>query len=217
MKPRGPSPARRIRSETLRSEAAPQQCRPAALVIGRSCGESYSCGDHELRRRSTPGRTAAAIADGECVMSRIRSLIATIAVLANAVAASAQGAPQHQPLPSAIERAFAKAYPKATIDRWVAEERQGQPVFEVESHEGTQKRDLIYTPKGQLLEFEEAVAVGALPAVVRQGVQKAYPHAALVNAERVVRGTISEYEVLLKGAAVKEVVVSATGVILKAQ
>ena len=150
-------------------------------------------------------------------MTGIRSFIATIAVLANAVAASAQGAPQLEPLPSAIERAFARAYPGATIDRWVAEKREGQPVFEVESHEGTQKRDLIYTPKGQLLEFEEAVAVGALPTVVRQAVQKAYPHAALVNAERVVRSTISEYEVILRGTAVKEVVVSATGIILKAQ
>lgn len=150
-------------------------------------------------------------------MLRLRSFIATIAVLATVVAALAQGAPQVQPLPSPIERAFAKAYPKATIDRWMAEEREGQSVFEVESHEGTQKRDLIYTPKGQLLEYEEEVAVGALPAVVRQAVQKAYPHATLANAERVVRGTVSEYEVILKRAAIKEVVVSATGVIIKAQ
>jgi len=46
----------------------------------------------------------------------------------------------------------------AVIDRWVAEEREGQPVFEVESHEGTQKRDLIYS--GLADKYEEFKSMG---------------------------------------------------------
>lgn len=151
-------------------------------------------------------------------MFRITSFVTTIALLVAAVAGiAAQGRSPAQALPSAVEKAFAKAYPKAVIDRWVAEDREGQPVFEVESHEGTQKRDLIYSTDGHLIESEEAVTVAALPSEIRQAVQKAYPHATLVNAERVIRGTTSEYEVRLRGAAVKEVVVNASGVIVKAQ
>lgn len=151
-------------------------------------------------------------------MSRITSFVSTIAILLVAgVGIAAQERAQAQTLPSAVERAFTKAYPKAVIDRWVAETREGQAVFEVESHEGTQKRDLIYSTDGHLIESEEAVTVAALPSGIRQAVQKAYPHATLVNAERVLRGTTIEYEVTLKGATVKEVVVNASGVILKAR
>lgn len=151
-------------------------------------------------------------------MSRITSFVSTIAILVVAVVGiAAQERARAQTLPSAVERAFAKAHPKAVIDRWVAEEREGQPVFEVESHEGTQKRDLIYGTDGHLIESEEAVTVAALPSGIRQAVHKAYPHATLVNAERVLRGTTIEYEVTLKEATVKEVVVDANGVILKAQ
>lgn len=151
-------------------------------------------------------------------MFRITSFVHTVGFLVITVAGiAAQGPNQAQTLPSAVERAFTKAYPKAVIDRWVAEDRNGQPVVEVESHEGTQKRDLIYSTEGRLIESEEAVMVAALPPAIRQAVQKAYPNATLVSAERVVRGTTSEYEVILKGATVKEVVVSSRGVILKAQ
>ena len=151
-------------------------------------------------------------------MFKITSFVTTIALLVGTVAGiAAQGRTPTQTLPSTIERAFAKAYPRAMIDRWVAEEREGQPVFEVESHEGAQKRDLIYSADGHLIESEEAITVAALPSGIRQAVQKAYPRATLVSAEHVLRGTTSEYEVRLKGAAVKEVLVNASGVILKAQ
>lgn len=150
-------------------------------------------------------------------MFKITSVVTTIALVATVVGMAAQGRTPPQTLPSTVERAFAKAYPEAVIDRWVAEERERQPVFEVESHEGAQKRDLIYSADGQLIESEEAVTVAALPSGIRQAVQKAYPRATLVSAEHVRRGSTSEYEVRLKGAAIKEVLVNASGVILKAQ
>lgn len=150
-------------------------------------------------------------------MVRITSFVAIAVVVAAVIGAGAQSRTPAKTLPNTVEKAFAKAYPKASIDRWVAEEREGQTVFEVESHDGAQKRDLIYSADGHLIESEETLAVGALPSEIRQAVQKAYPRATLVSAEHVLRGTTSEYEVTITGAAVKEVLVSAGGVILKAQ
>ena len=138
------------------------------------------------------------------------------AFAATVIGAGAQQGSRSGALPPAVTAAFAKAYPKAAIDQWGAEQRDGQPVFEIESHEGTQKRDLLYTANGQLIEYEEAVTIAELPAAVRQAVSKAYPRATLQKAERVVRGDVIEYEVLIKGATIKEVVLSAGGAILKA-
>lgn len=141
----------------------------------------------------------------------------TVAALAAAgIGAGAQQRAGAGALPPAVTRAFAKAYPKATIDQWGAEQRDGQPVFEIESHEGKQNRDLLYTANGQLIEYEEAVTMAELPAAVRQAVRKAYPRATVQQAERVVRGDVTEYEVLVTGVNVKEVVLSAGGAILKA-
>ncbi len=137
------------------------------------------------------------------------------AFAATVIGTGAQQGSHSGALPPAVAAAFAKAYPKAAIDQWGAEQRDGQPVFEIESHEGKQKRDLLYAANGQLIEYEEAVTIAELPAAVRQAVSKAYPRATLHTAERVVRGDVTEYEVLIKGANVKEVVLSAAGAILK--
>ena len=151
-------------------------------------------------------------------MFKIRYFVVfTVAALAaTVVGAGAQQRSRSGALPPAVTAAFAKAYPNAAIDRWAAEVRDGQPVFEIESHEGKQKRDLLYATDGQMIEYEEAVTIAELPAAVRQAVSKAYPRATLQKAERVVRGDVTEYEVLIKGATVKEVVLSAGGAILKA-
>lgn len=141
--------------------------------------------------------------------------IVAIVMLVAVVGAAARQTSNTGALPPAVRAAFTKAYPKAVIDRWAAEQRDGAPVFEVESHEGTQKRDLLYAANGELIEFEEALPVGKLPAAVRQAVSKAYPRATVESAERLVRGHVIEYEVLLKGANVKEVLLSSGGVILK--
>jgi len=118
-------------------------------------------------------------------------------------------------MPAAVRTAFEQAHPKATIDHWAAEKKDGQPVFEIESHEGQQKRDLLYAADGRLIESEETIGVASLPEAVRQAVTRAYPKATMQKAERVVRGQVTEYEVSLKGAKVKELVLHADGTLVK--
>lgn len=149
-------------------------------------------------------------------MFKIRYFILAVAmVAAMVIGAAALQRSFAGALPPQVKAAFAKAYPKAVIDHWAAEQRDGQRVFEIESHEGQQKRDLLYNADGQVIEFEEAVVAAELPSEVRHAVSKAYPRATVQKAERLVRGQVTEYEVFLKGATVKEVVLSPTGSILK--
>lgn len=146
--------------------------------------------------------------------ARIPSLTLALLIAMTGAAAAGQKAPSNT-LPAAVKNAFEHAHPKATIDHWAAEKKDGQPVFEIESHEGQQKRDLLYAADGRLIESEEMIEVASLPDAVRQAVTKAYPKATMQKAERVVRGQVTEYEVSLKGAKVKEMVLHADGTLVK--
>lgn len=146
--------------------------------------------------------------------ARIPSLTLALLIAMTGAAAAGQKSSSGT-LPVAVNSAFEHAHPKATIDHWAAEIKNGQPVFEIESHEGQQKRDLLYAADGRLIESEEMIEVASLPDAVRQAVSKAYPKATMQKAERVVRGQVTEYEVSLKGAKVKEMVLHADGTVVK--
>jgi hypothetical protein len=142
--------------------------------------------------------------------TRILVLLVSAIAVASGAAAARQSAPRTT-LPPAVRTAFERAYPTGTIDHWAAEEQEGRTVFEIESHEGRQKRDLLYAPDGHHIEVAEAMAPGDLPAVVRQTVGRAYPGARPVRAARVVRGPATTFEIQLTGATVKAVEVAADG------
>src|SRR5215472_12601826 len=69
-------------------------------------------------------------------------------------------------LPPAIDAAFKKAYPNATIKNVSKEKENGVEVYEVESLDGNQPRDLIYKADGTVVEYEEQVPESSVPAAV---------------------------------------------------
>jgi hypothetical protein len=81
--------------------------------------------------------------------------------------------------------------------------------------EGTAKRQAVFAPDGSLVETEEVIAVTSVPATVRDAVKNKYPKAVIHAAERITRGTEIEYEVDLKNAPKKEIVLTPDGKILK--
>jgi len=103
-------------------------------------------------------------------------------------------------LPAAIKTAFTQAYPSATIKGVSTEKEDGKVVWEVESMDGAQGRDLLYSPDGQLIEVEEAINAATLPAAVRDAVAKAAPGAPILKAEHVKKGTTETFEVQVKTA-----------------
>lgn len=146
--------------------------------------------------------------------ARIPSLSLALLFAMTGAAVAGQKSPLGT-MPAAVRTAFEHTHPNATIDHWAAETKDGQPVFEIESHEGQQKRDLLYAADGRLIESEETIEVASLPEAVRQAVTKAFPQATMQKAERVVRGQVTEYEISLKGAKVKEMVLNTDGTVVK--
>ena len=103
-------------------------------------------------------------------------------------------------LPAAIKTAFSKAYPSATIKGVSTEKEDGKVVWEVESTDGGQGRDLLYSADGQVIEVEEAIETASLPAAVKAALMKAALGASILKVEHLQKGTTEAYEVQVKTA-----------------
>jgi len=156
-------------------------------------------------------------------MSRSRVVTLVFALLSAASVVSAQApqsqapttppakAPSKPALPAAIESAFKKAYPTAKITTFSSEKEDGKLQYEVESVDGTTKRDLIYLPDGTLVLAEEQIDAAAVPAAVMTALKARYPKATVTRHEKLTRGTAISYEFALKGAAVSEAEIAPDG------
>jgi hypothetical protein len=114
-------------------------------------------------------------------------------------------------LPPAVDAAFKRAYPNATIKNVSKETEKGQTEYEVESMDGTQRRDLVYRPDGTVVYYEELIPTSAVPAAVITAIKTKYPKATVSTSEKLFKDGTMNYELALKGAAVSEVVLSPEG------
>src|SRR5580765_5347594 len=117
-------------------------------------------------------------------MSRL--LIASVAVVATSLTALAGQAPP-KPTPAkqaaapatkmqpAVDAAFRKAYPNATVKHVSKETEGGTTVYEVESVDAGRRRDINYNPDGTVILYEEELKASEVPAVVLDAVAKRYP------------------------------------------
>jgi len=101
-------------------------------------------------------------------------------------------------LPPAVSTAFQKAYPKAKILGASTETEHGVKYFEIESQDGTVRRDLLYTADGKNQETEETIAPATLPEPVKAALAKALPHAKILKAEKVTTDAAVKYEMIAK-------------------
>jgi uncharacterized membrane protein YkoI len=114
-------------------------------------------------------------------------------------------------LPPAIDEAFKKAYPNATVKHVSKEKENGTELYEVESRDGTQARDLIYKADGTLVEYEEQIPEASVPAAVVAAVKAKYPKATITRSEKLFKDGAMHYELALKGAKVGEVTLTPEG------
>ena len=101
-------------------------------------------------------------------------------------------------VPEAVLSSFAKIYPQATIMTYSREIRDGKTCYELESKDGTTKRDIIYATNGDVMEIEEAIKASELPAIVMATLIKNYPKAKITAAEKLIKGTTVQYETTIK-------------------
>jgi len=121
-------------------------------------------------------------------------------------------------LPAAVLTAFKNAYPNATIKGASKEIEKGQTFYEIESVDGKIKRDVLYLPDGKLAEIEESLAASDLPATIRQSLNSKYPDGEIEKAEKLMRNSSIQYEVVIEsGEENYEFVLDANGKILKTE
>jgi hypothetical protein len=119
-------------------------------------------------------------------------------------------------LPAAVLAAFEKSYPKAVIKGVGSEKEDSATYFEVESMDGTVKRDLLYAVDGTVREVEESVTAKDLPEAARQMLYKDYPKEKIDKVEKVTRGSEVTFEVKIgKGKEKMEIVFDAAGKTIK--
>ena len=118
-------------------------------------------------------------------------------------------------VPAPVVAAAAKAFPKATVKGWSKEVEDGKTQYEASMTEGAVKRDVIFAADGKLVLVEEAIATAALPPAVSQAVKAKYPQGVIQLAEKLIKDGEVQYEVHLKKAAKKEMLLTAAGKIVK--
>jgi len=117
--------------------------------------------------------------------------------------------------PKAVMTAFHKTYPKAEIKNVGLETTDSATYFEIESVDGSVRRDILYTEDGSAFEIEESVTPGDLPAAVRKALDAKYPNGDLKKSEKITRGETTQFEILLENNEERvEMVVDASGKIL---
>lgn len=123
--------------------------------------------------------------------------LVVLGVLLLALAASAlarEERVQRKDVPAAVLAAFAEAYPKATVKGYSQEVDKGQTVYEIECVEGKTRRDVTYSADGKLVLLEESVDTSELPPGVKAALDKKFPGAKILRAERVTKGKVVGYE-----------------------
>jgi hypothetical protein len=116
-------------------------------------------------------------------------------------------------VPPAIEAAFKKAFPKATIKNVAKEKENGREQYEVESLDQGLARDLIYLADGSLVEMEEEMSAADFPPAVVAAIKARYSAATITKREKltITKGNVVQYEAAISGAAVKEVILTGDG------
>jgi len=117
-------------------------------------------------------------------------------------------------LPAAVEAAFKKAYPNATIKNVSKETDAGRTVYEIESIDSGRRRDLNYFADGSLILYEEELTEADIPPAVTTALKTRYPKATITTRERLytVKDNSANYEFGLKGVpGVAEAILTPTG------
>ena len=105
-------------------------------------------------------------------------------------------------LPAAVQATVTAQSQGATVHGFSQEKENGQTYYEAELEVGGHSKDVLIDPQGNIVEVEEEVAVAALPAAVRDGLQTKGAGGKLVKVESLTKqGKLVAYEaqVITKG------------------
>ena len=98
-------------------------------------------------------------------------------------------------LPPAVQRTVDEQSKGASIRGYSSEVEGGKLEYEVQLTVNGHSRDVSIAPDGTVLEVEEQVALGELPAAVREGLNKLAGAGTITRVESITKlGTLAAYE-----------------------
>ena len=102
---------------------------------------------------------------------------------------------KHSDLPAAVQAAVAAQSHGAKVRGFAEEKENGQTYYEAELQVSGHSKDVLMDPEGKVVEVEEEVALGALPASVREGLLAKAASSKLVKVESLTKqGKLVAYE-----------------------
>jgi len=111
----------------------------------------------------------------------------TIILIAGLVFAASAGAQEKKikraDLPAAVEKTVAAQSAGATVRGFTQEKEKGQVYYEAEMTVNGHSKDVLIDPNGAVVEVEEEIAIDALPAAVKAGLQSKAGSGKIVKVE----------------------------------
>jgi hypothetical protein len=106
---------------------------------------------------------------------------------------------ERKELPAAVEKTVAEQSAGATIQGFSTEVEQGKRLYEVELTVNGHTKDISMDEQGNVVEVEEEVSLGSLPAAVKDGLTKAAGTGTIGKVESISkRGKLVAYEAVVK-------------------
>ena len=119
-------------------------------------------------------------------------------------------------VPAAVLKAFTSAYPNAKAHAYAKETEKGETFYELETTDGTAKRDILFKADGTIAEVEEMLTKESIPDAVSKTLSGEFPKAKIIGVEKTTKGTDVTYEAhIMNGKEKLEVVMNGDGKIQK--
>src|SRR5712664_3116396 len=116
---------------------------------------------------------------------RRAGIISAIAILAATAAVAQEKKIKRSDLPPAVEKTVAAQSSGATIKGFSTENEKGQTYYEAEMVVNGHTKDILMEANGAIVEVEEEVAMDALPAEVKAGLQAKAGEGKLVKVQTI--------------------------------
>ncbi|MGH8014588.1 MAG: hypothetical protein ACREBV_00155 [Candidatus Zixiibacteriota bacterium] len=153
-------------------------------------------------------------------MGKFKKISLFIIVLAGLLAAVVLVAEEVQEekeikVPDKIITAFQKSFPGVVVRGYDKEVVDGKAHFEIETQVDKLEKTFVYLEDATLLQIEEEIMTKSLPEIIVASLNKAHPKSELDEADKITRGSVIEYEVVIEvDKKEMELLVAADGKIL---
>jgi hypothetical protein len=115
-------------------------------------------------------------------------------------------------LPPKVQRAVQEISKGATVRGFAEEIENGHPTYEIQMTAGGHSKDIQVDSEGAVLEVEEEVELGSLPAAVTQGLQRMAGRGKITKVESITKkDKLVAYEAQVKKGKKTEVQVGPDG------